>query len=84
MPFVARESDGKLRLTFRRRIDAEARGLVYRIETGLDLENWGPATIEATESVQPLPGGTVELVTLRLADPGVDEIFARVAVDFTP
>ena len=74
------EDAGVFTMNYRRRTDAAARGLRYTVEAGLDLEGWFPAAFDTPETVQALPGGEAELVTVRIATPG-DGAYFRVAVE---
>ncbi|MGK0185432.1 MAG: hypothetical protein ACI9R3_001210 [Verrucomicrobiales bacterium] len=66
-------------VSYRRRRDPEAAGLVYQVETSPDLQEWSPA--EVSEEEVNLIDATWEKVTVILGvDPGASELFARIRV----
>ena len=61
-PFnITRMTDGSLRLNYPRRTGFS--GLIYTVLKSDDLINWSPADEILSESVQPVPGQNLEIVT---------------------
>lgn len=76
------DSGDAIEVTFRRRIDYQAHGLTYTIESTDDLINPNWAEVAATLVGNPVPAGDgiAEIVTLRLTAAPVAPEFYRMAV----